>query len=927
MATKTITGVGIGTTTITASYGGKTSTVNFTVNKATGSVTTAPANNGSTYGSGGYLCTAGAGTGTMMYRVGTSGDYNSTRPTTSGLNAGSYTLYYYAAESTNYSASSAGSITVTVVQATGGVTISNANPTYGTSNALASVSGATGTMYYRVGTSGSFSTTMPTASGRNAGSYTLYYYVDASTNYTAYGSSSSPKSLTVTVAQAGGSVKTAPTNSAVTYGSGSYLCTAGASDTGTIYYKLSGGSYSTTRPTTSGLNAGTYTLYYYAAASTNYTASSEGSITVTVAQGGGYVSISNATPTYGTSNNLASVSGATGTVHYKLGSGSWTTTMPTASGLNAGSYTLYYYVDASTNYTAYGSSGSPKSLSVSVAQASGSVKTAPTNNGATYGSGSYLCSTGASDTGTMQYKLGSGSYSSTRPTTSGLNAGSYTLYYKAAASTNYTASGEGSITVTVVQAGGGVTISNANPTYGTSNALASVSGATGTMYYRVGTSGSFSTTMPTASGLNAGSYTLYYYVAESTNYTAYGSSSSPKNLTVSVAQAGGSVKTAPTNSAATYGSGSYLCSTGASDTGTMQYKLGSGSYSSTRPTTSGLDAGSYTLYYKAAASTNYTASSEGSITVTVVQATGGVTISNANPTYGTSNALASVSGATGTMHYKLDSGSWTTTMPTATTSVGGGSHTLYYYVDASTNYTAYGSSSSPKSLSVTVAKANQSAPSVGTPTAITYGSGTLTGSYSGGGGQGTLYYKADTAGGTSYGTATTSAPTRSSAGTTTYIAYWSGNDNYNASPNSSQGKLVVNKATPTMSLSNTDVTFHNTASIKATASVAGTVYWGTTSSTSGMTNTKSVSANTATELTSRTDLGSTTVYAYFVPNDTSNYNSLGNSGDDHASKTMTVSQATDASVSVTTAANAGTYESAATLVTAANSTSHGTSAA
>ncbi len=139
--------------------------------------------------------------------------------------------------------------------------------------------------------------------------------------------------------------------------------------------------------------------------------------------------------------------------------------------------------------------------------------------------------------------------------------------------------------------------------------------------------------------------------------------------------------------------------------------------------------------------------------------------------------------------------------------------------------------------------------------------------------------------------------------------------------------LSITKATPTMTLANTNANYHGTAKITATASVAGKVYWGTTNGTSGMTNTKDVTANAAAELTTRTAVGSTTVYAYFVPTDTGNYNSLGSSSDDHTSKTMTVSQASDASVSVTVASNAGTYGSAATLVTATNSSSHGTSAA
>ena len=115
---KTINGIKVGSTTISASFtdGGvtKTASKTITVVKATGSVSTIPVNANVVYGSGNKLCSAGSGTGTMMYRVGSTGNFSSTIPTTSGLNAGTYTLYYYAAESDSYNQSSTGSISVTV---------------------------------------------------------------------------------------------------------------------------------------------------------------------------------------------------------------------------------------------------------------------------------------------------------------------------------------------------------------------------------------------------------------------------------------------------------------------------------------------------------------------------------------------------------------------------------------------------------------------------------------------------------------------------------------------------------------------------------------------------------------------------------------------------------------------------------------------
>ena len=146
-----------------------------------------------------------------------------------------------------------------------------------------------------------------------------------------------------------------------------------------------------------------------------------------------------------------------------------------------------------------------------------------------------------------------------------------------------------------------------------------------------GTSTSYGTTVTSTGAVNseynlktATNYTalttIYYKITGGTNYNDY-----TDKVTFEISKASGSVSTAPTNAAVTYGSGSNLCSAG-SGTGTMQYKLDSGSWSSTIPTaTTSVSAGEHTLYYRAAESTNYSQSSEGSITVTVAQK--GVTVS------------------------------------------------------------------------------------------------------------------------------------------------------------------------------------------------------------------------------------------------------------------------------------------------------------
>ena len=117
-------------------------------------------------------------------------------------------------------------------------------------------------------------------------------------------------------------------------------------------------------------------------------------------------------------------------------------------------------------------------------------------------------------------------------------------------------------------------------------------------------------------------------------------------------------------------------------------------------------------------------------------------------------------------------------------------------------------------------------------------------------------------------------------------------------------KLIITKATPTFTLAGDTKVFHNTAYIKATASVAGTVHWGT--STSSMNSTTPVSAGIATNVTSRGNsdgVGTTTIYAYFTPTDTSNYNSVGSSSSYSQSAAAKITASTDNNISVDISSN------------------------
>ena len=454
--------------------------------------------------------------GTLQYSLDNS-TYSTSVP--SGTGAGGYTVYYRVIGNSNINDVAASSIACSIAKAAPSYTAPTATgPTYNgnAQNLLNAGSTSHGTIQYSSNNS-SWSTSIPT--GTNAGGYTSYWRLIGDANHTNVGSTS----IGTTIAKAGGYVSSAPSNRGVTYnGSNQNLINAG-SGTGTMYYALAGGSYSTSIPVA--VTAGSYTVYYYAAESSNYTQSSVGSLTATISKASGSVSISGISSSYnGGWQSLASVSGATGTMHYSTDYSNWSTSIP--SSLNAGSWTIYWYMDESTNYTGIGASTS-RYVSSSIARIAPTITATPTNANRTYnGSAQYLLTGGTANV------AGSFSYST------GTNAGSYSGYwiFYPSDSTNYYAV-DGYVSASIAQAAPSYTApTNAGLTYngGYRPLLNAGSTGHGTMYYSLDNS-SWSTSVPSA--INAGSYTCYWYIAGDSNHYSIGSYS----LTGTIAQAGGSV--------------------------------------------------------------------------------------------------------------------------------------------------------------------------------------------------------------------------------------------------------------------------------------------------------------------------------------------------------------------------------------------------
>jgi hypothetical protein len=346
----------------------------------------------------------------------------------------------------------------------------------------------------------------------------------------------------------------------------------------------------------------------------------------------------------------------------------------------------------------------------------------------------------------------------------GTNAGSYSAYwiFNPSDTTNYYAV-DGYVTATIAKAScSSLSVAAVNSTYnGSSQNLLSVGGNCGTMYYRVN-SGSWTTTMPTST--NVGSWTIYCYMAESTNYNGWYSQSSPASYSCSISCANPTITQTPYNRGVTYnGSAQYLLTGGTANVS------GSFSYST------GTNAGSYTATWTFTPSSSNYCTVNGSVAASIARAAGSVTINGVSLTYnGNYQNLATVSGPTGTMHYSTDYSSWSTSIPT---SLNVGSWTIYWYMDASTNYEGIGASTG-RYVSSSMGCLAQSAPTAYGST-TTYPS-TATATASGGGGVGSLEWE--------------SAQSQSSVGSHTTRARWFGNGNYCPSPWSNYVTVQMNKA-------------------------------------------------------------------------------------------------------------------------------------
>ena len=221
----------------------------------------------------------------------------------------------------------------------------------------------------------------------------------------------------------------------------------------------------------------------------------------------------------------------------------------------------------------------------------------------------------------------------------------------------------------------------------------------GSMQYKLGVDGIWSSEIPTAT--NAGEYTVYYKVLGDDSHSDL-IDDETQQFTVTIAKADAQVAAPTAKTGLKYNDESQALIVAGSAVGaTIEYKLGDGEWTTGIPTA--IDAGEYTVIYRAVADANYNVvDTEQQLTVTIAKADAQVTAPTAKTGLaynGESQALIVAGSAIGaTIEYKLGDGEWTTDIPTATDA---DEYTVVYRAVAAANYNVV---DTEQQLTVTIAK-------------------------------------------------------------------------------------------------------------------------------------------------------------------------------------------------------------------------------
>ena len=219
--------------------------------------------------------------------------------------------------------------------------------------AAGTVTEGQGTMKYRLGTSGAWSTTLPQAT--NAGNYTVQWMVEAAEGYNDIDATN----VAVSIAAVAPTVSKATGATGLTYNKNAQAllsAAATASLNAPVKYQIStdGGNTwgaATAYANVKGTNADTYKIKAIVEAGGNFLAAAGDAIDVTIAQKQAAAPAAIAGLVYNKNAQALITAGEEGIVQYSFNGGAWTTSIDGIKGTNAGDYNVQYKVE-DANYKA-----------------------------------------------------------------------------------------------------------------------------------------------------------------------------------------------------------------------------------------------------------------------------------------------------------------------------------------------------------------------------------------------------------------------------------------------------------------------------------------------------------------------------------------------------------------------------------------------
>ena len=788
-----VTIVGAGTATIIATvtdgtnytYATKTATYTLTVNKADNPVKVT-ANTLTYKGKAQNLVTISNNQGNICYSTSaalTSCTSQGTIPT--GTNAGTYTVYYYAAGNGDYKVKS-GSVSVTINKANGSIEYKTVKvtKTYG-DGAFTNELTKTGDGTVKYTSSNVNVATINSSSGeitiKGAGTTTITATVTDGTNYT-YSTNIASYSLIVSTSSNPISV----TANTLTYNGKTQNLVTTKNAIGNVCYSLSSEVTSCTSQGTipAKTDAGTYTVYYYAAGNTNYS-SVKGNVKVTISKK--TITPNAYTVTYDGNKEFVRT--------YTTGILSETLKLTyTSYAATAGTYG-YSASAAASKYTLAVADGNGKASNYNVSnpgtltinKKAASISYATKTVTKTYGDAAFTNAITNTGDGNITYTS-----SNAKVATIGsdgkvtiVGAGTATITATVTDGTNYTyATKTATYTLTVNKADNPVKVTANTLIYnGNAQDLVTVSNINGNICYSTSVSvTSCSSSQDIPQKTDAGTYTVYYYVSSSDNYKEKkGSASviiSKKTIT-------------PNAYTVTYDSNKKFVRTYTTGILSETLKLTYTSYAATAGTYSYSASAAASKYTLAVAdgsgkASNYNISNPGTLTINKKAASISYATKTVTKTYGDAaftNAITNT--GNGTIKYTSSNVNVATVDVSngKVTIIGAGTATITGTVTDGTNYT-YATKTATYTL--TVNKADN--PVKVTPITLTYNTQaqnlvTTTNA------QGNICYSTSAAvtSCTSQGT----IPTGTNAGTYTVYYYVAGNSNYKAK--SGSVSVTINK--------------------------------------------------------------------------------------------------------------------------------------